>query len=267
MLYTVDATHRCEVVDMDWSTQRLNLDVDKLVGMYQRGVSVKAMAEHFGCSRNVVVRRLDKLGLPVRSRSEAMKIRQSRMTQEERMALLEKAHAAARGRVHSEEECVKRAETRFAKQLGASAYQLEVKTALTARGLDFVMEFPVGKYNLDLSCHALSIAVELHGGGWHRYGRHWARRQDRLENVLGAGWNLIEVWMVGGPGWDSERVADQVVAISQGIGPDPAPGCKHWMLSCNGEPARELRSYGHDVPSIHGADRRDDGTGRYGRIT
>lgn len=247
--------------------RRLNLDFDKLVKLYEQGVSVKAMAEQFGCSRNVVVRRMEELGLVVRGRSEAMLIRQADMTREQRLALLEKAHAAARGRVHTEEECVLRAHTRFRKQLGSSLYQFDVQRELAALGVETLLEFPVGKYNLDIACCADSIGVELHGGNWHGYGRHQARRKDRLEYILGQGWGLIEIWRVGTPGWSVKAVAQQVLAITQGIGPDPADGCKHWMLGCDGEPARVLRSEGYEVAAVRDADRRDQSTGRYGRVS
>jgi hypothetical protein len=141
-----------------------------------------------------------------------------------------------------------------------------MRQVLEGRGFSAVLELPEGKYNIDLAICELSVAVELHGGGWHRYGRHWARRKERIEKLLSGGWKLIEVWGVGGPGWDPERVADQVVAIAKGSGPDPSPGCKHWMLACDGQPSRVLRSQGYEVPPITHAERREDSSGRYLRV-
>lgn len=268
MLYTVDAAKRGEVVHVQVAmANRLNLDADQLLRLYREGASVKALAEKFGCSRNVVDRRLKELGVTPRGRSEAMLLRQAQMTAEERLALLEKAHAAARGRVQGEEELVLRAQRRFVNQTGSSSYQQMVKRLLEVRGYEEVLlEFPEGKYNLDLAIHRVSVAVELHGGGWHRYGRHWARRQQRVEHILSAGWKLIEVWGVGMSGWDAEKVADQIVAIAKGSGPDPSPGCKHWMLACDGNPARVLRSEGYDVAPVPGSVRREDSTGRYAAV-
>lgn len=269
MLYTVDATKGGEVVHVSpMSGNRLDLDANQLLRLYREGASVKALAEKFGCSRNVIDRRLKELGVTPRGRSEAMLLRQAQMTPEERLALLEKAHAAARSRVHGEEELVLRAQRRFVNQTGSSAYQQLVKGLLEARGYEEVLlEFPQGKYNLDLAIHEVSVAVELHGGGWHRYGRHWARRQQRIEQILSAGWKLIEVWGVGMSGWNAEKVADQIVAIAKGSGPDPSPGCKHWMLACDGNPARILCSEGYDVAPVAGFVRREDSSSRYAAVS
>lgn len=247
------------------NSRRYNLDVQDLVGLYEGGMSVKAMADRYGCSRNVITRRLNELGLPVRNSSEAMYLRQANMTREQRLALLEKAHAAARGRIQTEEERIKIAQARFNRQLGISGYQLQLQQALAIRGIEALLEFPVGKYNLDLACNAHAVGVEVHGGGWHRYGRHWARREQRTEYILSQGWKLVEIWRAGFPGWSVERVADQILSIANGVGPAPTVGRQHWMLGCDGEPARMLRSDGYEVPAVSGSHRRDQRSGRYRR--
>lgn len=247
-------------------SRRLNLNVDDLVRRYEAGASVKHLAEVFGCARNVVVARLRERGITQRNRSEAMLLRQSQLTSEERKALLHQAHKAARGRVHSEEERIRRAQTRWERQLGISNYALELGEQLDVIGIHSFFEYPVGPYNLDIALGGSSVAVELHGGGWHACGRHAARRPKRLEYLLGRGWCVIEVWQVN-RSWCPAAVAKQIQAIAQLASADPAGEGQHWMLRCDGELAPALRSYGHDVAAVHGASRRDQSTGRYLRVT
>jgi very-short-patch-repair endonuclease/biotin operon repressor len=246
--------------------RRLNLDIDDLVAAHKAGESVKSIAERLGCSRTVVVDRLQKAGVTPHSRSEAMRLRQAALSPEERLALASKAHEAVRGRVHPEEEKIRRAKTRFKKQLGVSPYARELRDALQKLGRRVELEWPLGPYNLDIALDRPPIAVELHGGGWHSVGRHARRRAERIEYLRGCGWSVIEVWQIKA-GWDSLAVSYQIQAISKLIGPNPPAIGEHWMLRCDGELAPALRSYGHDVAAVDSASRRDDATGRYRRVT
>lgn len=247
-------------------TRRLNIDVDDLVKRYEAGASVKELADVFGCARNVVVKRLGERGITQRNRSEAMFLRQAQMSVEERKALLAKAHKAARGRIHSEEESVRRAKTRFERQLGISHYAVELGQVLTELGIGYFFEYPVGPYNLDFALQGNPVAVELHGGGWHTAGSHARRRPKRLEYLFSCGWTVVEVWCVN-PTWKPLAVAKQIYSIAEVLSTDPADVSQHWMLRCDGDVAPALRSYGYDVAAVCGASRRDNSSGRYLRIT
>lgn len=242
--------------------QRLSLDVDDLVKRHEAGESVKKIAESYGCARNVVVKRLNEAGVSQRGRSEAMYVRMRNASPEERLRLTEKAHEAARGRVCSEEQKIKGARTRFLRQRGISPYAVELAHRLEELGAFSVFEYPAGPYNLDLSLVGTTVAVEVHGGGWHTSGRHGRRRGDRLKYLLSRGWTVIEVWQVS-KSWNSISVANQVVAIAQQLGSDPATRGQHWMLRCDGDLAPALRSYGHNVPAVDSASRRRNTTGQY----
>lgn len=239
-----------------------NIDVDDLIKRHQAGESIKQLAEAYGCSRNVLVNRLNKAGVVQRGRSESMYVRMTNTSLEERKRLVAKANQAARGRVCREEEKIKGAMTRFSRQLGISPYAVELASALEAVGWGSVLELPVGPYNLDLALVGSSVAVEIHGGGWHVTGRHAARRSKRLEYLLSLGWTVVEVWQVC-RNWAPAGVAKQVVAIENQLGADPSTRGQHWVLRCDGNLAPALRSYGYDVPAVESSGRRDKTTGRY----
>lgn len=239
--------------------------------LFDEGASVLAMSKHFGASRGTIRERLQDLGLKLRSGSEANSLRMAKLTSQQRKALASKANEATRGRVRSEAELIKAAESRF-KRFAAdgafvSPYQRDLAKALAQRGVEFAVELPVGPYNLDIAITGSSVAVELHGGGWHRYGTHWERRNKRIEYLLSRGWALVEIWKCdyrGSSGfWNADGIADKLIFLAEGYSRDPAAVCKHWMLRGDGELTAGLRSEGHDVSAVDSASRRCERTGRY----
>ena len=245
--------------------RRLDLNVDDLIRRHELGASIKQLAQECGCSRGVLVARFKERGVVQRGRSEAMRVRMAATPVEERKRIVSKANEAARSRVHSEEEKIRRAKTRHELQLGVSAYAMELLSPLEQLCGRVHLEWPVGSYNLDLALDVLPVAVEIHGGGWHCTGDHSLRRPERLEYLRRCGWSVIEVWQVK-RGWDPLAVAYQVDAIRKLIGPNPPAIGEHWMLRCDGDLAPALRSYGHDVAAVDRASRREETTGRYRRI-
>ena len=65
---------------------------------------------------------------------------------------------------------------------------------LVARGITFVPQRAVAQYNIDLAIGD-SIAVEVFGGGWHGYGRHAARFEERTRYLLSHGWHQVVIWI------------------------------------------------------------------------
>jgi len=234
--------------------------------LYSEGMSVLAMAKHFGVSRPAVRKRLQDLGLELRSGSEANSLRMAKLAPKQRKALVSKANEAARGRVRSEAELIKAAESRFqrfaAEGTFDSPYQRDLVEALAERGVELVVELPVGPYNIDIAITGSSVAVELHGGGWHRYGTHWESRKKRIEYLLSRGWALIEIWRCdyrnAAGFWNAAGLADKLVFLSDGYSRNPSAACKHWMLRGDGEFTTGLRSDGHDVPAVNSTSSRCD---------
>lgn len=246
---------------------RRAIDLDDLRRRYEAGASVKQLAKHFGCSRGPIVNRLKDMGITPRTRSESMFVRMANTSFEERQQLVKNANIAARKRVHTEEEKIKRALRVYETKANISTYEIDVMGEIMLNGVIVESQFPVGPYNLDIALVECSLAMEIHGGGFHTSGRHAARRPQRLEYLFSRGWSLIEVWNVNAFTWNPTAVAENFIAIGQLMRRNPPPQSRHWMILGNAEPAPVCRSYGYDVPAIPGARRRDDSTGRYGSIT
>lgn len=229
--------------------------------MYDSGKSVLALAKHYHCSRNVIVRHLTLLGIQQRNRSEAMYTRHSFLDCESRKALAAAAHASIRGKAQKQSTREKIALSKFWNQKTVSQYQVDVQAALWSLGVSTVREYPLGRFNMDLAECGSKTAVEIHGGKWHRYGKHWARRQSRIEVVVGMGWRLIEVWTAGDKYWDVAAVA---AALAEIVNTQELPA--HIRLGCDGAAARHLVSEGAEHSAVTSDDIRDKITGRYFRF-
>lgn len=243
-------------------TPRINLDVQDLVSRYKAGASPNQLAKHFHITRRTVHSRLIEAGVQPRNASEANQLRWVQMTPEQRAAQVAAAHEASKGRVEGEESKIQRAQTRFQRSLGISAYERQIAELLQAASYEVVHQLPVGPYNIDLALPGCSIAVEVNGGNWHAYGRHGARRKRRLKQIFDEGWSCCEVW-VGHDGLDPGRLGEHLVAAIERMRSNPSACCRHEMMTGTGEATARLRSYGHDVAPIDHASRRDQVTGQY----
>lgn len=207
------------------------------------------------------MRHLALLGIQQRNRSEAMYTRHSFLNYEDRKSLAAAAHASIRGKAQRQSTREKIALSKFWNQKVVSQYQVDVQAALWSLGVSTVREYPLGRFNMDLAECGSKTAVEIHGGKWHRYGKHWKRRQSRIETVVGMGWRIIEVWTAGDKYWDVEAVA---AALVETIGIKGLPS--HVRLGCDGAAARDLVSEGAENSVITVNDLRDKITGRYFRF-
>lgn len=180
--------------------KRVHIDVDDLVRRYLSGESEKALAEAFGVSRGPIRDRLQKAGVEMRGRSEAMFTRMSRTEPEERSRLASAAHAARRGQKDDPESLSRRAAAREGKIDGnVSPAEVLLLRDMRSRGLDVIPQKAIGPYNVDVATG--TVAVEILGGTWHRAKRHG----ERLRHILDSGWDVIYVWVDGikfplGPG-------------------------------------------------------------------
>lgn len=161
---------------------------------YRNGISEKALAERHGVSRSVVTRWLRDAGVERRDRSAAMYQRMADATPEERKRLAAAAHEGRRRNGCSLEEKVKRARTRQERAYSASPAEQLLAEWLGQRGVTgIVPQEAVGPWNVDLGIAPL--AVEVFGGGWHAYGRHAARSEERYRYLLEHGRMVVVVWV------------------------------------------------------------------------
>lgn len=149
-------------------SRRIELPSDEIIHAYEGGTTELALSLQHGVSRNVIRRVLEEGGAHVRSMSEASLLRWEQMTPEERAHTVAAAHESSVGRVPSEREMVRRAQTREAKGWTGRTSENERRLDrwLRERGLDPIREQAIGRNNIDFGLRP--VAVELMGGSWHQ---------------------------------------------------------------------------------------------------
>lgn len=229
---------------------RLNLDYLHIVQLYRSGLSENQIAKHLGVSRTAIRKRLIKAGITPRTQSEAESLKWSQFTPEQRRQQVAAANKACRGRVHSEEERIKRAQTTYVRQLRISANEQRLADMLRAQGLTVEQQFPVYTCNVDLAVHPGPIAVEVHGGGWHSAEGHRLKLLRKREQLFSRGWALIEVWVDGRyKVWDA--MANELVTLCHQLGRLPAVSGEHWVVFGNRKVPSFARADGDDIAAVY----------------
>jgi len=256
------------------------IDADKLVSMYADGASLAHCAREFR-TRSVRIRsELEKLGVPVRTRSEQFRMTPSRVATVDnieeyaarylageglnvlsidanvapatmakhlrrhgvriRPRSADAAHAAVRGKRQSAEHLRRRAAANQASLTHAGPYEWVFADLLAERACEFTQQAVVGKYNVDFALEVPGVAVEIVSGGGNS--RVSATRVERIESILDQGWHLVEV-MVAAPfeGGPVGGSADYVVALAQVASGQPSGRGHHWMVWGDGKPYAATR--------------------------
>lgn len=207
-------------------------DIDDLVERYMSGDSVLALSERVGVSRRTINRWLMDAGIEIRTASQQMHIRQSRLSDSERRRRLERAWAAKRGRPNPVESRIRGAAARERRAEPGSDSERLLAGWLRERGMPVRHQVAIHTYNVDLA--AAPIAVEVFGGNWHATGLHLARGPQRCEEIIDAGWSIVYVW-------DQSRcpmrveAADHVIAFYEATRRDPSLVGEYRMVRGDGK--------------------------------
>ena len=183
---------RCKVWNASCQN-RTQVNVGKIIQLFQDGVSVKAIAEQLHVDRNVIYKRMADVGLQPRTGSEANLIRFQNSTKEERQRITAAAHAAVCGSRRTEEDLCKRAQG-VMRQACSNKWECAVQMGLTDVGLPTIPQYAIGKYNVDLLIAETPFAVEVFGGSWHAYGSHVTRFRSRYEFIRDTGYSVFIIW-------------------------------------------------------------------------
>ena len=242
--------------------KKINIDIDNLIRLYELGESEKALAEKFGVSRTVIRPRLIENGIKPRNRSEAMYVRMSRTSKEERARLTAASHAAIRGTHHSFERQCKTAISRERSQSWIGRGERICLDMLRTHGLDGVPQKAIGPYNVDIAIDSPSIAVEIFGGHWHTCDEHASRFRKRTDYILNAGWAVIIIWVTRN--YPLERGAiEYIVALSKKLsGGKPMRRQEH-VIRGDGKFTAVGERKLNGLPPIHGPQPTDNITGRF----
>jgi len=186
-------------------------NIEQLAERYLAGASLKQLSDETGHDRGVIGRRFERLGVQLRGLSDAERIKWSRMSPAHRSAQVKAAHDAVRGMRRTDAELATRAVTRYLRRQHVGHHVESLAAELAARGLHGRLEWPAGKYNLDLAIHRCRIAVEISCGGGNQHRR--TRFAQRTQDVLDAGWSvlLVEAARMRRP-FDVAAVGQQVPA-------------------------------------------------------
>ena len=208
-------------------TPRTNVNANDIVREYNAGKSVKALANDFGVSRNVIIQRLHAAGIQQRNRSEAMYLRMSQTSQEERKRLASAANEAKRGLANSPEMLHRRA---LAQKRFIGMFEQEFVDAIEKAGFQTVPQEPFLSYNLDIGCG--NIAVEIHR---HTDSPLAPHHVQKLVNCVNAGKTMIYVWINPKRNIVVPECYDKVVSLLQSLSLNPPANSQYWVIRGTGE--------------------------------
>lgn len=206
---------------------------DEIAVRYIAGESEKALADAFGVSRSVIARRLRCAGVPRRDPTQANRLMMTARTPEENRRNVAAANAACRGRIHSVEEKMLRAQQRQERRTHTSPDELALAAMLQERGVDVIHQQAVGIYNIDIG--AYPVAVEVYGGHWHSSADHASRAPERFHYLLDSGWAVVIVWVDNRRYPLSVAAADYIAAFVQETRRNPALRGQYRVIRGDGE--------------------------------
>lgn len=225
------------------------VDEAEAARLYVEGITEQAISIKFGVSRGAIRSILVRQGVQLRTLKEAMQLRASRLSKEDRLRFSAAAHAAVRGVPHSEEHRIKTAISRQVSKSQVSPAETEFAEALEARGLSVVQQQAIGRYNVDVAITESSIAVEVFGGHWHASGSHGARHRKRTDYILDRGWLPIIVWVTTDFPLTPKAV-DYVIACHEVFGSKEAERSEEHVIRGDGEGGPVSHSHPNRVPVI-----------------
>ena len=186
-----DTLHRANI-----STKRRyptdNLDINKVMELYNHGIGVAGVAEKLGYTRTQMIGYFKRNNIYMRSASEQQIERMKYSTPEQIAHLVEAAHKATKGRVSTEEERIKFALSKYKNGKTKSVYEELLATELKRQNIDFEYQYPIYYYNVDFVIKG--VVVEIFGGYWHLYGRHKEIFPTRTKCILQNGYPILFVF-------------------------------------------------------------------------
>ena len=208
-------------------TPRNLVDTNNVISEYFAGKSVKQLSADHGCSRQVIYRVLRDANITPRNRSEAMYLRMSQTSPEERKCLAKAANIAKRGLPNSEEMLRKRA---LAQNHFIGIGEAQFAMFLRFSNIPVVLQEPFLSYNLDIGCG--NVAVEIHT---QTASPLTARFSKKLMKCLKAGKNMIYVWIDPRSMRIDNICYQKVVSLVQEVRSNPPSRCQYWVIRGTGE--------------------------------
>ena len=207
---------------------RVRPGINEILALYNSGIGASGVASRLGTGRTYIIRTLEQNGIELRNHREQQIERIKYSTKEQRLAWSHASHIAATGRKKTEKEIEQAAKTRFERGVcSSSRYEDELAFLFLERGISFVQQFPVGRYNCDFVIQ--SVAVEVFGGSWHRHGRHLARFENRTKKLFESGFDVILVFVNKRNPIDS-TIADKIISEIEILSADKSSVRKYRVI-------------------------------------
>jgi len=208
------------------SWNRINLDVTEIKRLYLSGVSENRIAEIFSTARNVIRSRLSENGIHIRNRSEAEKLKWSRMNTAKRINQIRKAHDTVRGKPLTMEHLRKLA---LAKQRSMSKVGVGEDTVFKFLGdsgfKDVRRQVALDGYNFDFMVG--TVAVELNVQSCDPLRRKFDFK--KIEDVTGRGMTIIYLCVKDASHIRRESLEELVRRLNLLCKNPPAHG-QYWMI-------------------------------------
>lgn len=212
--------------------ERLDNLAKDMITMYQSGESENAVAKHFGISRNVVRRYLNKFGVKPRTQSEAETLKWSKMTQEQRDAQVKSAHERSKGTPKTNETkiSIAKARERIKYDFLIGFGETEFTELLKDRGINFVHQKAIHSYNVDFAIGNVAVELTADRG---RYTRFNAKELNRAKDLLERGYQTLAVEFS-----DNETLiacSDYIISVIDEMRGLKSPVSEYWVVSCRSQ--------------------------------
>ena len=209
-------------------------NLDDLIKLYSSGMSMKQLSLKTGIQRNTLRRHFVSVGIDIRGRPEAERLKWSGLKAEGRDAIVRQCGAAWKARRGNRDPLSRRmarAKTRYLRLTHVGAFEDEIAIRLRKRGLDVRQQFPHGPYNLDIALHRDRIAVEITKSTNLPMS---PKLRKRTKSLFDGGWFLIQI-LVPRPPFDGRAVTDQIISIHESLGGLKSRPRKYWVIRGDGQ--------------------------------
>lgn len=236
--------------------------LEEMLALYNAGIGIGGIAKRLGAGRTYVREVFKKAGIEARNPHEQQLERMRRTSPEERQRLAKAAHDAVRGKKRGEEQFIKSAITRYQyNTFPPSVYEDALAKILRKRGIKFIQQYPVSRYNCDFIING--VAVEIFGGQWHFHGDHFARLEERTKKILGAGYSLVFVLATQQHKIDA-AIADKIISETNILGGDKTSPRQYRVIWGTPDLVTGGGADDEKITIVYPlASRRDPATGRY----
>jgi very-short-patch-repair endonuclease len=214
---------------------------------YLAGESSTDLAKVAGVHNLTIRKGFLRLGLSVRSHSDARTIEASRAGANVRAKRAVAAHDAIRGKKRPINELLQRAATRQNNPPLLSSSVKRVVNFFDSCGIAFDREVACGKYNIDFVIYG-NIAVEVFGGQWHGSGRHATRHEKRIRYILDQGFHVIIIWVNKRTQDAWIRALSDTIAEIYKLRGDPTALRQYRVIWSDGNFCVSRNSYDNDFP-------------------